>query len=265
MQDMTADRDFHQQYETLQAKWRQHAKNHKSHYLPYAPPRGKVDYVLVAEIPNVDVKKAEAENVEWGDYPLDEFEPPKSLYGSLNDLTLHYACRRYLCKAGETYYITDLGKAAIPASQVKSADKRREFDFWYPKFLEELALVAKPTGTIIPVGRTTYHFLSKKPNTDFGDRILANPILHWSKQLVAAAKMASSFFPNEWEQFQESVGVKEVLKTTQAAYREAGLSRYFKSIKPRLLKEFKERDKHYMFTWKKEMHIRRSLRRMPQG
>ena len=209
-------------------------------------------------------RRAETENVAWGDYPLDEFEPPKSLYGSLNDLTLHYSCRRHLCKAGENYYMTDLGKAAIPASQVKSANKTRELDFWYPMFLEEVALIANPTATIIPVGRTTYNFLNKKPKTDFGDRILANPILHWSKQLIAAAKMASSFFPKEWEKFRESVGVEEVLKTTQAAYREAGLSKYFKAIEPRLRREFKEIDKHYMFTWKKEMHIRRSHKSMLQ-
>ena len=54
---MMTDRDFRQQYETLQAQWRQHAKNRNRHYLPYAPPNGKVDYVLVAEIPNVDEKK----------------------------------------------------------------------------------------------------------------------------------------------------------------------------------------------------------------
>ncbi len=257
---MTTDLDFHQQYETLQAQWRQHAINRKRHYLPYVSPSSKVDYVLVAEIPNVDEKKAEAENVKWGDYPLTEFDAPKSIFTSLGDLTLHYAARRHLCKTGETYYITDLGKAAIPAGEAKKL-QMKEFSFWYCEFLKELELVAKPTATIIPVGSATSKFLKRKPKTDFAGRMLAEPILHWSKQVTGAAKMASGFFPNEWRKFQEKTGVEDIIRTTRAAYTEAGLNKYFGPAQSRLKRSFKEIDKHYMFTYKKQMSLIRSRKR----
>ena len=241
-------------YDRMQNEWRQCAKVRKCHYIAFAPPQSRVDFVLVAMMPSVNEKAADG--VPFGDYPLNESDAPNGLYSALGDLILHHSVRRYLCERGEKYYITDLAKAAIPAGKVTPKLQREEFNFWYPKLLDELNLVAKPTATIIPVSHTTANFLR-----DINDKLpyrLTHPILHWSRQLTAAAKMASSFFPKEWSTFQKTATLKDVLETTEEAFKDAGLSQYFSAVSSRLKEEsFGDMEKHYMFTYKKQLPLKR--------
>ena len=186
-----------EQHDALQSQWLEDVIRRKRHYLRYLPPRGKVDFVLVAKMTSIG--KKDAEELDPGElrYPA----PHLNLLLSLGDLILNYGAHRHLCKPGETYYLTDLGKCAIPPQQARGKLEREEFDFWYPKLLEELELVAKPTATVIPVGRATWNFLRKK--SDFPRR-LVGPVLHWSKQTTGAAQMASTLFPSEWEEIPAS-------------------------------------------------------------
>ncbi len=175
-------------------------------------------------------------------------------------MILNYGAHRHLCKPGETYYLTDLGKCAIPAKVAKGKIiEEKEFDFWYPKFLEELKLVAKPNATVIPVGSATGNFLKMKSEEDpsgFNYR-LASPILHWSTAAIVAAKMASSLFPKEWEEFKETANWEGLRNSTEEIFSEAGLSQHMDAVNLRLNDKFADFHKHYMFTYKKEMPLRR--------
>ncbi len=239
-----------EQHEALQDQWLEYAIERGRHYLRYLPPRGKVDYVLVAKMTSID--KDKAEELEPGElcYPA----PHLNLLISIGDLTLNYGAHRYLCKPGETYYLTDLGKCAIPPQQAKGKLEREEFTFWYPKLLEELKLVAKPTATVVAVGRATWNFLEKQ--SDFPYR-LEGPILHWSPQLVAAAQMASTLFPSEWEEFQQTTTREELCKSTEEIFGEAGLSQHMDTVGQRIKNDFRKRDMHFMFTYKKQMPLLR--------
>ena len=247
---MTTDRTLEKQYEALQKQWRQHTKDRKHHYLPYVPPRALVDFVLVAKMTSIAEKDAEA--IRYGDYP--SCEPHVNLYGSLGDCILHYGARRHLCKPGETYYVTDLGKCAIPPQKAKGKLQEEEFTFWYPKLLEELALVAKPGATVVPVGSATGDFL--KSQSSFKYR-LTEPILHWSRAAIVAAKMASSLFPQEWKEFRQATSWEDLSKSTEKTFGEAGLSQHTEAVQRRIKEQFRDIHRHYMFTYKKEMPLRR--------
>ena len=112
---MTTDQAFREKYDVLQSQWRQYAiEERRRHYLRYLPPRGPVDFVLVAKM--TSISKKEAEEVEPGERPY--IEPHYNLLISIGDFILNYGAHRHLCKPGETYYLTDLGKCAIPPNQV---------------------------------------------------------------------------------------------------------------------------------------------------
>ena len=252
---MTTAQTFREQYDALQCQWRQYAIDRKRHYLPYLAPRAPVDFVLVAKIPSISEKEAEV--TPYGKYP--KLEPYVNLLLSMGDLILNYGAHRYLCKSGETYYLTDLGKCAMPAKDAKGKTQEGEFNFWYPKFLEELKLVAKPDATVIPVGSGTGNFLKRKNEEGQGGFPfrLANPILHWSRAAISAARMASSLFPVEWKEFKRATGWEDLRNSTEEIFSEAGLSQYMDPVERRLKDKFADFDRHYMFTYKKEMPLRR--------
>ena len=252
---MTTAQTFSEQYDALQCQWRQDAIHRKRHYLRYLPPCGPVDFVLVAKMPSIAEKEAKV--TPYGKFPAPE--PHYNLLLSMGDLILNYGAHRHLCKPGETYYLTDLGKCAIPAKVAKGKIEEKEFDFWHDKFLEELKLVAKPTATVIPIGSATGTFLKRKCEEDplsFTWR-LAAPILHWTTAAIVAAKMASSLFPKEWKEFQGTTGWEDLRSSTEEIFSEAGLSQYMDPVERRLKDKFADFHRYYMFTYKKEMPLRR--------
>ena len=248
---MKLDQTFKEQYDSLQSQWRQLAKNHGHHYLQYLAPRGSVDFVLVGKMTSIGEK--DAADTEPGCYPA--IDPPGfNLLISLGDLILNYGAHRHLCKPGETYYLTDLGKCAIPPGQAKGKRADDEFNKWYPMLLEELKLVAKPNATVIPVGGATGNFLKRQ--SDFCYR-LTEPVLHWSRAAIVAAKMASSLFPHEWKEFHQATNWEDLRTSTEEILTEAGLDQHMDDINRRYKGKFGETQIHLMFTYKKEMPLRR--------
>ena len=124
---MTIDQTFREQYDALQHQWRQRAKDHGHQYLQYLAPRSPVNYVLVGKMTSIGEK--DAAMTEPGCYPT--IDPPGfNLHVSLGDLILNYGAHHHLCKPGETYYLTDLGKCAIPPGQAKGKRADDEFNKW---------------------------------------------------------------------------------------------------------------------------------------
>ena len=74
---------------------------------------------------------------------------------------LHYPVGKYLCKDGETCYLTNLAKAAV-GTGFPGAGNEEKYEAWYPLLEKELGLVAKPDAKIISVGGKAGSFLSKK-------------------------------------------------------------------------------------------------------
>ena len=249
---MTTDQDsLREQYDALQSQWRQLAIEHEHHYLQYLAPRAPVDFVLVAKMTSINEQAAT--EIPPGEYPA--IPPPGfNLLVSLGDLILNYGAHRHLCKPGETYYLTDLGKCALPPKHVKGILQEKEFIAWYPLLLDELKLVAKPDATVIPVGSATGNFLKRQRNFPYA---LTEPILHWSTAAIVAAKMAGSLFPQEWNEFRQATSWEDLRASTEEIFFEAGLGQYTNDVHHRFKGKFKDMHRHYMFTYKKEMPLRR--------
>ena len=249
---MTADQDsFREQYENLQIQWRQLAVERDRQYLQYLAPQAPVDFVLIGKMTSISEK--DAVETPPGDFP-DVPPPGYNLLLSIGDLILNYGAHRHLCRPGERCYLTDLGKCAIPPKHAKGKLLADEFAVWYPMLLEELKLVAKPDATVIPVGSATGNFLKAQPNFPYR---LTTPILHWSNAAVSAAKMASSFFPDEWDDYRRSTSWEDLRASTEEIFTAAGLDHHMDSVHGRFKDKFGEFHAHYMFTYKKEMPLRR--------
>ena len=249
---MTVYQDpFGERYENLQSRWRQLAIDRGHQYLQYLAPRAPVDFVLVGKMTSIGER--DAGEIPPGGFP-DVPPPGYNLLLSMGDLILNYGAHRHLCRPGERYYLTDLGKCAIPPKWAKGKILKSEFTAWYPMLLRELDLVAKPGATVIPVGSATGAFLKAQPNFPYR---LTTPILHWSTAAVSAAKMAASFFPCEWNEYRRSTSWEDLRNSTEEILFEAGLGQHMDVVHRRFKDKFREFHAHYMFTYKKEMPLKR--------
>ncbi|MCE2501723.1 MAG: hypothetical protein J4G13_12820 [Dehalococcoidia bacterium] len=245
---MTIDQEH---YENLQSKWRQLAIKRKRQYLQYLAPRARVDFVLAGKMTSIGEK--DAAEIPPGEYP--DIDPPGyNLLTSIGDLILNYGAHRHLCQPGERYYLTDLGKGAVPPKYAKGKTQKEEFTAWYPMLLEELKLVAKPDTTVVPIGSATGDFLRAQPNFPYR---LTTPILHWSRAAVSAAKMAGSLFPREWDEYRRSTSWEDLRTSTEEIFIEAGLGQHMDAVHRCFKDKFREFHAHYMFTYKKEMPLKR--------
>ena len=120
--------------------------------------------------------------------------------------------------------------------------------------LDELALVAKPGATVIPIGSATGTFLHAQPSFPYR---LTTHILHWSRAAVAAAKMASSLFPGEWNEYRRGRSWEDLRASIEEILTEAGLGDCMDAVHCLHKDKFREIHAHYMFTYSKEMPLRR--------
>ena len=106
----------------------------KGSYLPNFAPSEPVDYVLVAMEPSTGVS---------GGHDGGDSRPALNFSWFVDDFILHYCVRRYLCRSGESYHLTDLSKGS---TTVKDAGVRcrARYEHWYPLLRDELALLNKP-------------------------------------------------------------------------------------------------------------------------
>ena len=135
----------------------------KGSYLPNFAPSGPVDYVLVAMEPSTGVS---------GGHDGGDSGPALNFSWSVDDFILHYCVRRYLCRSGESYHLTDLSKGS---TTVKDAGVRRRagYERWYPLLRDELALLNKAGRTrLITAGRVVEDFLSRKGLCEQVERVL---------------------------------------------------------------------------------------------
>ena len=150
---------FEQAYRKLEEECRRMAEADEQSgtdciFLPNIEPSGPVDYVLVGMEPSL---LGFAKDKEDAQRQIDD-EGFRNFCGVW---VLHRPVREYLCRHGETYYITDLAKGAMPTKSPGAGNKEK-YERWYPLFEKELGLVAKPEAKIISIGNTVGQFLLKK-------------------------------------------------------------------------------------------------------
>ncbi len=149
---------FKQAYKELEEEFRQRVKEDKnsgieSIFLPNMEPNGRVDYVLVGMEPSLG---------SWGkDLDKARKKIDEGFRNFCGVWILHSTVRNYLCRNGETYYLTDLAKGAMLTTS-SAAGNVKKYEDWYPLFEKEMELVAKPGTKIISIGTKVGLFLLGK-------------------------------------------------------------------------------------------------------
>jgi len=130
------------------------AKQDEGVYLPNCKPEEKVNHVMICMEPSLG---------RWAG--LDPHQRIKDGFRNFlpsDDVAiLHFCVRRYLCRSGERYHITDVSKRAMLVKEA-GGDRQRRYCQWFPLLQEEIDLIAIPNANIVAVGREVAQFLSQK-------------------------------------------------------------------------------------------------------
>ena len=150
---------FKEAYRKLEADFCQQAQEDRRDlcleciFLPNIEPEGPVDYILVGMEPSLG---GWAKSLTDAQKKID-----KGFRNFCGVWTLHHPVRNYLCRDGESYYVTDLAKGAMLVG-APGAGNEDKYERWYPLFEKELGVVAKPDARIISIGDRVGQFLSRK-------------------------------------------------------------------------------------------------------
>ena len=161
-------------------------------YLPNVRPSSQVDYVLVGMEPSL------------GGWAEDPFDACKQIAGGFRNgvgRTLQFSIDAYLCRDGETWYLTDLAKGAM-LTKSPDAGSTEKYKAWYPLLEKELELVAKPGARVIAIGSTVDGFLKKK---NLCGRVYAGWIPHYSTQVARQRGKMIEGRMKEYENFAASL------------------------------------------------------------
>jgi len=240
-EDAALTPDFRLAYEDLVSRMQALADADGDVFLPNPEPAGPVDYVFICMEPSLggwargDAEVARAKVAEG----FHNF-----VYLDHGTLPFHFAIRQYLCRAHESYHLTDMSKGAMP---VKSADIDRDqrWERWYPLLLEELNLVAKEQAHIFPVGQRVEDFLRRH----MFPRGLHKAILHYSSRWPQHRKRAIIAHEAEFERFKASLSRDQVLATAEEVMAGSLPSRWHEEALARST-PLRESDKQLIFTYK---------------
>ena len=203
---------FAEQYKALEGRFRTQAGAEGSVFLPNVPPAVPVDFVFIAMEPSLQ---------SWSTSPGDARARIAAGFMnflfSMEDFILHFCVRSYLCGQGETYYLTDLTKGAMPVTRAQK-NRRERYDLWYPLLLEELAIVAKPSARIYTVGGQVQCYLRRK---GFGWHTVR--LLHYSGQAARYRERAVQGREREFARFAQTLRHEAVLAMAEKVMVEAGL------------------------------------------
>lgn len=201
-----------EQYTVLEERFRAQAEAEGSIFLPNVRPSAPVDFVLIAMEPSLR---------SWSKSPEDAQAQIvagfRNFLFSMEDLLLHFCIRSYLCKPGETYYLTDLTKGAMPVTRARE-NRRDRYDRWYPLLLEEIAIVAKPSARIYTIGRAVDDYLRRKRFDRPTERLL-----HYSGQAAKHREKVVRGREGEYERFAQALQPEGVLKVAEEVMVEACL------------------------------------------
>ena len=179
-------------------------------------PDGPVDFILIAQEPSRSCIPPGRPR-DWAGV---KSRGNRNFCDSIYDFIFHYCLRNYLCQDGQTYYLTDLSKGAMPVEKAKSAKSQR-YKRWYPLLLEELNLVAEPGKTqVIAIGATVRDFLRRRDKRDeFGG---IDWVVHYSR--AANGDKAKKVEPHlsEFSKFSETLSFDDILTTADHVLRGAG-------------------------------------------
>lgn len=171
-------------------------------YLPCKKPSNMVDYIFVGMEPSF----AWAKSVEDGEKKVKEGATNFGAFTPLDDANhpldlLRLSIKRFLCQHGETYYLTDVSKGAMPVAMA-GIEREQRYREWYPLLLEEIDIVGKPGAPIIAIGKKVQNFLQRQDLEGKARRPL-HAVLHYSNQAARYWNTEAEEDPEGFKAFKE--------------------------------------------------------------
>ena len=184
---------FRQEYEALECRFMEQVEKDnrdpriESGYVHNFVPNGPVDYVLIAMEPSTGVP---------GKDRKDSNQVARNFSWSVEDFILHPCIRKWLCRDGETYHLTDLAKGGMK-SRLAGIERTRRYNRWYGLLMEELRLLSKGRKTrIIAIGKVVADYLKDKRLCGRVERVLhysPNNVGHWSGAIKGKTEQFAAF------------------------------------------------------------------------
>jgi hypothetical protein len=201
---MRTDGSFYTAYRELEERMKALAEADGDVFLPNPEPVGPVQYVLICMEPSLGRWARSADHararVEAGF---------RNFLASVETSILHFCVRRYLCRPGQRYHITDLSKGAMLVDRAGLARVQR-YDRWYALLQQEIDLCTTPEAGIVAVGNAVEEHLKRR-----GFPRPFTRVIHYSGQAASARIAGIVGLEDSFEVFRDSVTLQDLVATTE--------------------------------------------------
>lgn len=250
MNDFSKKVSFQDAYQELEKQMDLLAGTDKAAFLPNPEPEGPVNYVLICMEPSLGRWASSVEDAK-----VRVKEGFRNFLPSDETSILHFCIRRYLCRPGERYHITDLSKGAMSVADAKNGREKR-YHKWFELLKKEIDLVATPNARIIAVGNKVSEFLGKQQE-EFPRHF--TKVIHYSG-LAGNARIKGIVDSEEkFQAFKNSVSHDDLVATAKDVLVTAGVPIKIQEETLSRLKNFKLTDsrRKLIFTYKEEFESKR--------
>lgn len=199
---------FLSEYQNLEQRMRELAEADRTAFFPSPEPTGPVDHIFICMEPSCGGHSANEvrAQVDAG---------ARNFLSSIEDFILHFSIRRYLCKPGQRYHVTDVSKGAMLVRDA-AKDRERRYFRWYPLLVEEIDLIANSDARVFAVGKAVSDFLGQQPFPRPYARVL-----HYSPQAARARNAAIEGREERFETFRDSVTLEDLVSTARDVLEES--------------------------------------------
>ncbi|MDG1958146.1 MAG: hypothetical protein P8K76_00790 [Candidatus Binatia bacterium] len=203
---------FSLEYAQLSNKMAELADRDGDVFLANVEPQEPVDHVLVAMEPSLGRWAKTAEDAK-----AKVANGFRNFVDSVDAQLVHYAVRRYLCRPGESYFVTDISKGAMLVEKA-GQDRAARYDRWFPLLVEELELVGKEDCLVFALGRKVQEQLRKR---SLGRKW--HPLIHYSPLAASARNDAVSDKEDILERFTADFDPNDFYDVVNAVIDESGV------------------------------------------
>lgn len=198
-------------YRDLERRMKILAESDGDVYLPNPEPAARVDYILVCMEPSLGhwarSKEMARARVASGF---------RNFLVGIEPMLLHYAVRRFLCKKGQRYHITDFSKGAMLCKHA-GALRADRYDRWYTLLREEIDLLATPGARVIAVGKAVTDHLRRR---EFPREVTT--VMHYSPLAARARSARLEGHEDRFRQFESSISPEAFLATAREVLDDSG-------------------------------------------
>lgn len=192
--------EFSREYAALEKRFCAQARSDRDIFLPGFAPSHPVEFLFVGMEPSLGT---------WARDDGDAVRQIKSGFRnfmySLEDFSLHFSIRRFLCRESQSYHLTDISKGAMTTAKAQK-NRADRYENWISLLQEEILLLTP--SRIFSIGKNVSDTLKRHG-------LATELLLHYSRQAAGYRNQYVEGKELDFRRFANSINIRDIQQVVE--------------------------------------------------